>query len=187
MFRDRAEQFKDRLGWDVNVDQHGLEKDQYDVLDPVYAVYEMPDGTHGGSMRLMRTTERTMANEHFGMLNGGVHIASPLILESTRFCVSPKQRAASASIAAAVMAASCRFGAKVGATTGIGVMDVRMLRVYKRLGFEPDIVGTAQDPSGTVALTHWGVDQAHESICNKAGIDPKDTEAWVESSEFGRP
>ena len=32
MFRDRADQFKTRLGWDVHVDANGEERDEYDAL-----------------------------------------------------------------------------------------------------------------------------------------------------------
>ena len=34
MFRNRADQFKTRLGWDVTVDENGEEHDQYDQLNP---------------------------------------------------------------------------------------------------------------------------------------------------------
>jgi N-acyl-L-homoserine lactone synthetase len=51
MYRDRAGQFHDRLNWDINVDANGYERDCYDALNPLYCIYEMPDGTHGGSGR----------------------------------------------------------------------------------------------------------------------------------------
>ena len=35
MFRDRANQFKTRLNGQVEVDQNGFEKDEYDALDPL--------------------------------------------------------------------------------------------------------------------------------------------------------
>ena len=53
MFRDRAEQFRDRLGWDVHVDADGREMDEYDQLNPLYVIWEMPNGRHGGSMRFL--------------------------------------------------------------------------------------------------------------------------------------
>jgi acyl homoserine lactone synthase len=59
MFRDRADQFSERLGWEVSVDENGFEKDQYDALNPLYVIWEMPDGSHGGSMRFLPTTRRT--------------------------------------------------------------------------------------------------------------------------------
>ena len=44
MFRDRAEQFHARLGWEVTVDARGWERDDYDALDPLYVIWEAPDG-----------------------------------------------------------------------------------------------------------------------------------------------
>ena len=76
MFRDRAEQFKTRLKWDVSVDARGHEKDQYDALNPLYVIWEMPDGTHGGSMRFLPSTGRTMVNEHFTDILGGGTVVS---------------------------------------------------------------------------------------------------------------
>ena len=88
MFRDRADQFKTRLGWEVSVDESGLERDEYDDENPLYVIWENADGTHGGSMRLLPTVGRTMINDHFIHLTDGVRIQSPLIWECTRFCLA---------------------------------------------------------------------------------------------------
>ena len=56
MFEDRADQFKTRLDWDVLVDERGRERDEYDDLNPLYVIWEQPDGSHGGSMRFLPTT-----------------------------------------------------------------------------------------------------------------------------------
>jgi len=73
MFKARADQFKTRLGWDVTVDENGHERDQYDDVNPLYLIWENADGSHGGSLRLLPTTGRTMVNEHFtqGLCLGG--------------------------------------------------------------------------------------------------------------------
>ena len=55
MFRDRADQFKTRLGWAVNVNAAGEERDEYDAMNPLYVIWQNPDGTHGGSMRFLPT------------------------------------------------------------------------------------------------------------------------------------
>jgi N-acyl-L-homoserine lactone synthetase len=90
MFRDRATQFRDRLNWDVTVDAKGHEKDAYDAEGPLYVIWVQADGTHGGSMRILPTTGRTMVNDHFAHLNDGVRVESPLVWECTRFCLSPR-------------------------------------------------------------------------------------------------
>jgi N-acyl-L-homoserine lactone synthetase len=86
----RAEQFHTRLGWDVNVDAHGHERDEYDDLNPLYVIWETSDGGHGGSTRFLSTTGPVMVNDHFGHLISAP-ICSPLIWECTRFCMAPGQ------------------------------------------------------------------------------------------------
>ena len=44
MFRARADQFKNRLGWDVEVDAQSEERDTYDALNPLYVIWEEADG-----------------------------------------------------------------------------------------------------------------------------------------------
>lgn len=78
MLRDRAAQFKDRLQWEVNVDEHGFERDQYDGPDALYIIWETPQGAHGGSMRILPTTGPTMVNDFFAHLAGG-GVSDPLI------------------------------------------------------------------------------------------------------------
>ncbi len=89
MFRDRADQFKTRLGWEVRVNEAGEERDEYDAMNPLYVIWQNEDGTHGGSMRFLPTVGQTMVNDHFSHLTDGVHIESPLIWECTRFCLAP--------------------------------------------------------------------------------------------------
>ncbi len=88
MFEDRADQFKTRLGWDVSVNADGQERDEYDDQNPLYVIWEKADGTHGGSMRFLPTTGRTMVNDHFLELTDGVSFQSPFIWECTRFCLA---------------------------------------------------------------------------------------------------
>jgi len=107
MFRDRADQFRTRLGWPVDVDEQGQERDQYDALNPLYVIWEQADGSHGGSMRFLPTTGRVMVNEIFGHLTGGGPICSPLIWECTRFCLS---RGAGPKVATALMLAGGEIG-----------------------------------------------------------------------------
>lgn len=102
MHRDRAVQFHTRLVWDVTVDDHGFERDEYDDINPLYVIWELPDGTHGGSMRFLPTSGRTMLHDHFHTLLGRADIRSDKIWECTRFCVA---QGAGAHVAAALMLA----------------------------------------------------------------------------------
>ena len=60
MYRDRADQFKTRLGWDVSVSNDGFERDEYDELNPLYVICEGADGGHLGSMRFLPTVGPNM-------------------------------------------------------------------------------------------------------------------------------
>ena len=136
MFKDRAEQFKARLDWDVTVDEYGWERDEYDALNPLYIIWEDADGRHGGSMRTLPTVGRTMINEHFRDLTDGVPIGSPLIWECTRFCLAP---GASSRVAAGLLLARARARACGSASSRrSGVFDARMPRIYGRIGHTPD-------------------------------------------------
>ena len=114
---DRAAQFKDRLDWDVTVDENGWEKDEYDRLNPLYIIWENAEGRHGGSVRIMPTVGRIMTNEHFLDLTGGVTIHSPLIWECTRFCLAPD---APVGVAAALLAAGVELGLRFGLEQALG-------------------------------------------------------------------
>ena len=100
MFRDRTCQFRDRLGWPVQVNDAGEERDAYDALDPLYVIWQNDDGSHGGSMRFLPTTGPTMVNDVFSDIMGGGAVVSPLIWECTRFCLS---KDAKSNVAAALM------------------------------------------------------------------------------------
>ena len=89
MLRDRATQFRDRLGWPVHVDDMGRERDQYDHTGALYVIVEGSDGRHEGSARFLPTVGPHMAADHFAHLLGGGALRSPLIWEVTRFCLAP--------------------------------------------------------------------------------------------------
>ena len=147
MLRDRADQFKRRLNWDVTVDHNGHEVDQYDALDPLYVIWERPDGTHGGSMRFLPTTGPTMIADHFAGLTGNLRIESPLIWECTRFCLAPD---AGREVAPALVLGAGEVMETFHLSHFIGVFDRRMRRIYNRLGVVPDVIGESGE--GAAAL-----------------------------------
>ncbi len=134
MFLDRADQFKTRLGWDVQIDDAGEERDQYDALNPLYVMWEMPDGSHGGSMRFLPTTGPVMVNEVFDNLTGGNPISSPLIWECTRFCLS---REAGGNVAGALTLAGLEIMRNLNIAHFAGGFDRRMVRIIAALALAP--------------------------------------------------
>lgn len=182
MFTDRAEQFARRLKWDVTVTPEGEERDQYDALNPLYVIWERPDGTHGGSMRFMPTTGRCMVNEHFAFLNGGMRIESPFIWECTRFCLSPgaHMRASAALVlGAGEVMQHMRFAHY------IGVFDGRMEQIYRRMGLEPEVLGRQGRGRDAIAVGLWEMKaEAFAPTLAKVGVDRATSRAWVRRS-FG--
>lgn len=177
MFRDRAAQFRGRLGWPVQVDAGGHERDQYDPLGCVYIVWEMPDGTHGGSMRAMPTTGRTMAAEHFADICGGP-IREPGVWECTRLALSP---GAPRHVAPALMLGGQVFGLALELTRAVGVFDAPMARVYARLGWPPEMLGMRGDARTGIGAGLWSfAPEIAERLAARAGLDVAQAHAWFE-------
>lgn len=182
MFKDRADQFKTRLGWEVTVDKDGSERDSYDSLNPLYVIWENEDGTHGGSMRLLPTTGPTMVNDYFNHINDGCHIVSPLIWECTRFCLS---RGASSQVAAALMLAGGEIMHNFAIKHYVGVFDARMVRIYRAIGSSPEIVGAQGEGRDRISVGLWEfTDEARAKVAKRAGITPETSEEWFQAS-FG--
>ena len=76
--------FKNRLGWEVNVNDRGRGTGsvRYDAMNPLYVIWELE--AHGNPRRFdafpAHGTGRTMINEHFSHLMDGVRIESPVDL-----------------------------------------------------------------------------------------------------------
>ncbi len=180
MFRDRAEQFKHRLGWDVTVNEYGWERDEYDALNPLYVIWEGPDGRHMGSMRTLPTLGRNMVAEHFLHLTDGVTIASPFIWECTRFCLSPK---ATPGVAAGLLLAGCEMGLRFGLEQSIGVFDARMPRIYGRIGWMPDVIGTGGEGRDAISVGIWHItEEARAEISQRSGIPLEVVAGWFDAS-----
>ncbi len=183
MFRDRAVQFRGRLGWPVQVDDAGRERDQYDPLPAVYIVWQMPDGTHGGSMRAMPTAGRTMAAEHFADICGGA-IRDPGIWECTRLALAP---GAPRHVAPALMLGGQVFGLALGLARAVGVFDAPMTRIYARLGWPPEVLGRRGDARTGIGAGLWDFSpEIMDRLAARSGVAAADAQDWFER-DMGRP
>lgn len=140
MYRLRARVFHDRLKWDVRVTD-GWEKDEFDDLDPLYGLALTDDGTHVlGCFRLLQTTGPTMLGSVFReLLPDDMAIRSPVVWESTRFCVDTDAVVASGvhgvnKVTATLLSSLYEVGAWAGLSHIVTVIDVRMERVLRRAG-----------------------------------------------------
>ena len=181
MFLDRADQFRARLGWDVEIDAQGGERDGYDRLNPLYVIWENRRGLHGGSMRFLPTTGRVMVNEIFGHLTGGP-IESPLIWECTRFCLS---RNAGPRVAAALMLGGGEIMSGFGIEQFAGVFDARMERIYRAIGSCPEILGSQGQGREKISVGLWSFSPlAHSRVARRAGLSTALSRLWFERA-FG--
>ncbi|SDX13040.1 acyl homoserine lactone synthase [Ruegeria halocynthiae] len=182
MFRDRADQFKTRLGWDVKINEKGEERDQYDDLNPLYIIWEEADGSHGGSMRILPTTGPVMVNDIFGHLTGGKPIHSPLIWEVTRFCLS---RTASAHTAGAIMLSGGEVMEGFGLTHIAGVFDARMIRIYRMIGSSPVVLGCEGSGRDQISVGLWPYSAEDcNRVSARAGIPRELSRLWFRTA-FG--
>ncbi|GGA23699.1 acyl-homoserine-lactone synthase [Neptunicoccus cionae] len=187
MFRDRKTQFVDRLGWDLTIDRRGWEQDDYDGMNPLYAIWQLPDGSHGGSMRVLPTTGPCMTNDHFCDVTGGA-ITSPVIWESTRFCLSPRVSDQAGRISAAIMLAGCEIGLGFHLRHAIGVFDARMVRIYRRLGWAPEIVGSQGQGRQQIAVGLWEFSQQiRDTLCVAADVSPAQSADWFAAAFGAKP
>lgn len=179
MFQDRADQFKERLGWEVEVNARGEERDEYDAQNPLYVIWEEQDGNHGGSMRFLPTTGPVMVNDHFGHLIEGP-VISPLIWECTRFCL---KRGAGGQLAAALMLGGGEIMQGFGIKHFVGVFDARMVRIYRVIGSSPEVLGQEGKGRAQISVGLWNFsEQAKVRIGTRAGISPEQSRFWFDQA-----
>jgi N-acyl-L-homoserine lactone synthetase len=184
MFKDRADQFKNRLGWDVNVDENGHERDEYDDINPLYVIWEDENGCHGGSMRFLPTVGQTMVNDHFSHLTDGVRIESPLIWECTRFCLAPN---ADRRVTACLVLGAGEVMQNFSVSHFVGVFDPRMERIYRLLGVNPDVVGRKGEGDAEIGIGLWEFDEsARPRVQGRAKVTQEQSRQWFKLS-FGGP
>ncbi len=157
MFRNRAETFSDRLGWEVVV-KGGRERDVFDDANPLYLVSVDPDTEeYWGSLRLLPTTGPNMLRDVFPQLLDGGYVESATIWESSRICAAaaPGQPERSKSgvnyVLSELILGIGEVAVAAGLTQVVSVFDARIFRVLKAAGCNPQIIGTPQRIGGVMS------------------------------------
>src|SRR3569832_1995917 len=139
MFRFRAEMFCNRLKWPLELTD-GLEKDQYDALNPIYLLSRTARNEIESSARLLPTTGRNMLPEVFSqMLQGEAAPASDDVWELSRFAVIPsfgveQQQAVLHPITLRMMQCAIDFADQNGVCRYVVVTSVALERLLRRIG-----------------------------------------------------
>ena len=150
MFRNRAETFAERLGWEVVV-EGGYERDAFDDANPLYVVSIDPiTEEYRGSLRLLPTTGPNMLRDVFPQLLDGDYIESATIWECSRICATaahgqPERNGGGVNfVLNELILGIGEVAVAAGLTQIAAVFDARMLRVLRSAGCNPEIIGTPQ-------------------------------------------
>src|SRR5260370_26454816 len=157
MFRNRAQTFSERLGWEVVV-RNGYERDVFDEANPLYLVSVDPETEeYWGSLRLLPTTGPNMLRDVFPQLLGeGQIIESATIWESSRICAvakegQPERASNGINLALGELLAGVGEVALIaGVTQIVSVFDARIFRVLPAARCNPVIVVRPQRISGVM-------------------------------------
>jgi acyl homoserine lactone synthase len=185
MFRLRARVFHDRLGWAVQVSD-GKERDKYDDEAPVYLIYADDEAREvKGCLRLLPTTGPTVLADFFSdTLPDAVHLSAPSIWECTRFCLDDrvlgKANGEGMYFASAVLIAALGdVAVKAGIESILGNFDSRMLRLYRRIGCEVEVLGSTRRYGNPIYL---GLFPVSEPILRKVKSVLKNAQSPREKS-----
>ena len=181
MFRNRAEIFSERLGWDVVV-KNGYERDRFDDLNPLYLVSVDPDTEqYWGSLRLLPTTGPNMLRDVFPqLLEEGEVVESSTIWEISRICAiaaegQPERGKNGVSyVLGELVTGIAEVALLAGLTQIVAVFDARIYRVLKAAGCELEIIGRPQrigDVMAFAGLFRTGPDrlEAHRDALGVEG------------------
>ena len=147
MHKLRARVFKDRLDWEVNV-ENDRERDYFDDLNPVYLLHVDDEGRVLATLRLLPTTGPHMLSDTFPQLMDDEEpVRAATIWESSRFCVDTDLLIGGdgprgiGRVTGELLCGAYTFGQQVGLTHFTSAFDVIMHRVLRRAGARPDLVG----------------------------------------------
>jgi len=100
------------------------------------------------------------------------------IWETTRFCISPTAPD-SGRIAALLMVAIAQLGVGRGLSHTIGVFDARMVRIYRKLGWEPEVLGTTGTGRDAISAGLWlFAQETVDHLAAKADITTELAQHW---------
>ncbi|KRC69211.1 N-acylhomoserine lactone synthase [Achromobacter sp. Root83] len=165
--------FIDRLGWNLT-GQHGLELDQFDNEETIYAVVRNSQGEVVGSARLLTTERPYLLSEIFPQLMGGIAPpCDPHVWELSRFAATDisitRDKANSqfrASVVVELLDAVFAEAARHGVQRIITVSPMGVERLLRRYGFEVQRAGPAHIIDGRPVLAFWiEVGQSTLRIC----------------------
>ncbi len=142
--------FRGRAGSETEAQPGSM--DSYDGEAPLYVIAVDPSsGAVSGSLRLLPTTGRTLLKERFADRFGEpVDFASATIWEGTRFCLHPPDASPPDldRTACELFLGTCEVGLLAGLTQIVSLFDDRLVRLHRRIGWNPELVGSSPRRTG---------------------------------------
>lgn len=159
MYRLRYQVFKERMKWNIP-SVNGMDIDEFDALDPLYAVYLDDTNTVLGSWRLLPTTGPYMIRDVFPQLLGGqAPPAAAKVWEISRFSARPSDRAESFAavhpITSALLISLVQVCVRAGITRVVSASDLLFERVLKKAGAVAHRLGPVCKIGTTRAVAGW--------------------------------
>lgn len=153
--------FIETLHWQLPCDQ-GLERDQFDRTDTLYAIARDADGTVCGCARLLPTTGPYLLDEVFpDLMNGLPAPHSVDVWELSRFSTTPAGQPATLSREEAKNRLRALLAAAVKVVTARGAMRLILVtalgseRILRNLGVNAHRVGPPRLADGKPILAMW--------------------------------
>jgi N-acyl-L-homoserine lactone synthetase len=183
----RSNPFSKRLDWYVAEDRT-KRNDDFDEHDPLY-VLSIKNRSVVGCLRILPTTGPTpLKAQYAGRFETSVCISSPLIVEFSRFTVASgapdgvtQRYACRTTLDLAV--STCEILCEAGIQKCIALFDERLLRIYRRIGWTPELVARSRDLKICVGL--WSVTrEASKKMRERHGI-ARSREVNDERKPFG--
>ena len=151
MFAERKLVFIDLLKWPLPVTDGCYEIDDFDTPDAVYFIASHVDGSHLGSLRLLRTDRPHILGELFPHLADGAVPTGPDTLEITRLCLSPRLRASERRLVRnQLISAMTDYALAHGIRTLTGVARTSWLAQIQMMGWLCETLGAPQNIDGTM-------------------------------------
>lgn len=160
MHRVRTKIFRDRMGWDVDVNDMELEVDDYDLPETVYVLHLDQNHRVTGTWRFLTTDQPSMIRNIWPQYTQSLPIpSSPSMCETSRFGVhcetenrSERQKQVNLATAEMLVALidTCIL---CGITDMYTLYNVKIKRLLERIGFKPTQVSDVIDLEGEPTIT----------------------------------
>lgn len=160
MHRVRTKIFRDRMGWDVNVNEMEMEIDDYDLPETIYVLSIDEHDKVVGTWRFLMTDQPSMIQNIWPQYLETLPIpASPNMCETSRFGVHCEEAALAErqkqvnQATAEMLVGLIDACIKCGITDMFTLYNVKIKRLLERIGFKPVRTSAVIDLEGEPTVT----------------------------------